>query len=109
MKKVTSKTIQENGDTMRAEYDFTGAVRGRAYRPLHLGYTIKIHKADGTTEIQEVKPRGGAIILDPDVQAYFPNSESVNAALRSLIKLIPNKRAQNIRAARQVSKKRALA
>ena len=29
------------------------------------------------------------IILDPDVKKYFPNSESVNATLRSLIKLIP--------------------
>jgi hypothetical protein len=30
--------------------------------------------------------------LEPDVLEYFPNSESVNRALRSLIALIPNKR-----------------
>lgn len=101
--------MKKNDSDIKPEYDFTGAVRGRAYRPLHLGYTIKIHKSDGTTEIQEVKPRGGAIILDPDVRAYFPNAESVNAALRSLIKLVPTKRAQNIRAAKRVGKKRAVA
>jgi hypothetical protein len=32
------------------------------------------------------------IILDPDVKIYFPNSESVNSTLRSLIKLIPQQK-----------------
>jgi len=107
MKKATSKAVQEEMDTIRAEYDFTGGVRGKHYHAMQAGYTIKIHKADGTTEIQEVKPRGGAIILDPDVRAYFPSSESVNAALRSLIQLIPDKRAKDIRIAKRPSKKRA--
>ena len=30
-----------------------------------------------------------SIELDPDVKKYFPDSESVNQALRGLIKLIP--------------------
>ena len=109
MKKANSKPLKENASDIKPEYDFTRAVRGRAYRPLHLGYTIKIHKADGTTEIQEVKPRSDAIILDPDVRAYFPSSESVNAALRSLIRLVPTKRSQNIRAAKRADKKKAAA
>jgi hypothetical protein len=109
MKKAGSEHTKKNDSDILPEYDFTGAVRGRAYRPLHLGYTIKIHKADGTTEIQEVKPRKRAVILDPDVQAYFPNSKSVNAALRSLIKLIPNKRPQSTRSTKRISTKRALA
>jgi hypothetical protein len=29
-------------------------------------------------------------LLEPDVQAYFPDSESVNAALRSVIELAKN-------------------
>ena len=31
------------------------------------------------------------VILEPDVREYFPDSESVNNALRSLIMLIPQK------------------
>jgi hypothetical protein len=32
-----------------------------------------------------------AITLDPDVREYFPDSESVNRALRGLIALIPSR------------------
>jgi hypothetical protein len=39
------------------------------------GYTITIHKADGTTLVKEVKPAEGAIILAPDVRNYFPESD----------------------------------
>jgi hypothetical protein len=36
-----------------------------------------------------IEPENNMIILDPDVKQYFPDSESVNSTLRSLIKLIP--------------------
>ena len=90
MKKVMTKAIQtREDDTMRAEYDFTGGVRGKHYRAMQGGYTITIHKADGTSLVKEVKPAEGAVILEPDVREYFPDSDSVNATLRSLIRLIP--------------------
>ncbi len=73
---------------MRAEYDFAGGVRGKHYRAMQAGYTVTIHKADGTTLVKEVKPVEGAVILQPDVRAYFPDSEAVNTALRSLITLM---------------------
>jgi hypothetical protein len=93
MKKLTTKATQEIEDgAMRAEYDFTGGVRGKHYRTMQSGYTITIHKADGTTLVKEVKPTEGAVILEPDVRKYFPDSDSVNATLRSLIQLIPTKR-----------------
>jgi len=38
-------------------------------------------------------------VLDPDVRAYFPDTEAVNSTLRGLIALIPAKR----RARRRVS------
>jgi hypothetical protein len=38
--------------------------------------------------------------LAPDVQAYFPDAEAVNTALRGLIALIPTRR-RAIRKARQ--------
>ena len=76
---------------MRTEYDFTGGVRGKHYRAMQAGYTITIHKADGTTVIREVMPKEGAVILEPDIQAYFPDSASVNKALRCLIPLVTKK------------------
>lgn len=91
MKKGTTRdAIVEN--TLRAEYDFRGGVRGKHYRAMQGGYTITIHKADGTTLVKEVKPTRGAIILEPDVQKYFPDSKAVNKVLRSLIQLIPSRR-----------------
>ena len=76
---------------MRTEYDFTGGVRGKHYRAMQAGYTVTIHKADGTTVTREVLPKEGAVILEPDIQAYFPDSASVNKALRCLIPLVTKK------------------
>jgi len=92
MKKASTKKTQGDDDTMRAEYDFSGGIRGKHHRALQAGYTITIHQPDGEAVVKEVKPQEGAIVLAPDVREYFPDSESVNATLRSLIKLIPNKR-----------------
>jgi hypothetical protein len=95
MKKASPKAVEAgDNDTLRAEYDFTGGVRGKHYEAMRAGYTITIHKTDGTTAIKNVKPKKGTIILEPDVQEYFPDSESVNATLRSLIKLIPKQGAR---------------
>ena len=87
MKKTKSKT--HNDSTMRAEYDFRNAVRGRAYRPLHKGYSLKIHKEDGTIVIQHFKIQEGTVLLAPDVRLYFPDSDSVNNALRALLSAMP--------------------
>lgn len=75
---------------MRAEYDFSKGVRGKHYRAMQAGYTMTIRGVDGTTVVKKVKPEKGSITLAPDVREYFPDSESVNTALRSLIKLIPS-------------------
>jgi len=76
---------------MLPEYDFTGGVRGKHYRALQAGYTVTIHKADGTKVVKHYKPARGTVVLAPDVHKFFPNSEIVNSTLRSLITLIPNK------------------
>jgi len=89
---MTEETQTLKDDDMRAEYDFTGGVRGKHHRAMQGGYTITIHKADGTTLVKEVTPVKGAVILEPDVRKYFPDSESVNVTLRSLIRLIPAQR-----------------
>ena len=76
---------------MRAEYDFSGGVRGKHHRSRLLGYVLRIRKPDGTTEVREID-REGSVVLEPDVRKYFPNSEAVNRALRTLIEIIPSDR-----------------
>ena len=80
-------TKKKKNDEMRAEYDFSKAERGKFYRPLDKGYTVHVHKKDGTTVINHYTLADGTVLLDPDVLEYFPDSESVNEALRSLIRL----------------------
>jgi len=92
MKKA--KTPPPDPDTMRPEYDFTGVpgVRGKHAAAMRQGYTCIVHHADGTREITHVCPLEGSIVLAPDVQAYFPDAEAVNTALRGLIALRPRRR-----------------
>ncbi len=80
---------------MRSEYDFPSmkrAVRGKHYKAYRSGHKVEIHQADGTISVQYFKLEDGAVLLAPDVKKYFPDSEAVNKALRSLIEIIPSKR-----------------
>jgi hypothetical protein len=54
-------------DTMRPEYDFSNAVRGK-YHAQYLQST-------------------NVVVLDPDVAAGFKNAEAVNDALRALLRI----------------------
>lgn len=76
---------------MRTEYNFMSGVRGKHYKTMQSGYTISIHKEDGSTVVKEVVPKEGVVIIEPDIRAYFPNSEFVNKALRCLIPLLSKK------------------
>lgn len=71
------------------EYDLSTVERGTGYRPLASGYSVTVHKSDGSTEVREVGPLKDAIYLEADVREYFPDSESVNKALRTIITLFP--------------------
>lgn len=80
------------GDDMLPEYDFTGGVRGKHYRDYREGHTVQVHKADGTSEVHYFTLADGAVMLEPDIRAHFPDSEAVNRALRGLIARTPEKR-----------------
>jgi hypothetical protein len=58
-----SKKTKSN-DTMRAEYDFTGGVRGKYAQRYAAGSNV--------------------VVLDPDVAKMFPTARSVNSTLRTL-------------------------
>ena len=88
MKQDTRKYPNQDND-IRPKYDFSGGVRGKHYKAYRKGHTVAIHREDGTTIVQQYKFEEGTVVLEPDVREYFPDSESVNNALRSLIALFP--------------------
>ncbi len=55
-----------NEDERRPEYDLTGGTRGKYHKRYEAGTNL--------------------VLLEPDVAAAFPDSESVNQALRVLLK-----------------------
>lgn len=69
---------------MRDEYDFRGAQRAEHHRAYREGHLVRVFKADGTVETKHFTLAEGAVMLDPDVRAMFPDSEAVNRALRAL-------------------------
>ena len=70
---------------MKAEYDFSIGVRGKHYKAYRQGHLVKVEKQDGSTEVHYFALEEGSVMLDPDIRRHFPDSESVNKALRSLI------------------------
>jgi hypothetical protein len=59
------KTARKRADDIKPEYDFAGGVRGK--------YAQRY--AEGTN----------IVVLDPDLARAFPDSNSVNAALRLFV------------------------
>lgn len=75
---------------MLPEYDFSEAkgVRGKYHRAYQQGHTVKILQEDGSVSTQYFTLEDGAVLLSPDVREYFPDSDSVNQALRQIIGLL---------------------
>lgn len=83
-------------DDILPEYDFSGkkGVRGKYHQAYKEGHVVKIQQEDGSTATQYFTLEEGTVLLTPDVREYFPDSESVNRALRGLIRLIPHSASQ---------------
>ena len=65
-KRMSPKSLKVSEPEMRAEYDFSGAVRGKYYKRFLEGANV--------------------VVLEPDVAKQFKNSDSVNKALRTYLK-----------------------
>lgn len=93
MKNDRPKTKPQAEPKMKREYNLRGktGIRGKYYRAYRQGHTVRVTQSDGTVTEQHFTLQEGAVLLEPDVRRYFPDSESVNAALRALITLIPSK------------------
>jgi hypothetical protein len=88
---MSQESIEQ--DDMLPEYDFSGkkGTRGKYYQDYRKGHMVEVEQADGTISRQYFSLQEGAVLLEPDVREYFPDSQAVNSALRSLIALIPSK------------------
>lgn len=102
MKKAKTNHTASAKSEMRPEYNFHGkkGVRGKYYEAYRQGHTVTIHKANGTATVQHFTLADGAVMLEPDVRAYFPNSEAVNKALRSIIALVPSREKRRVKFSR---------
>lgn len=90
--KLMKKQPNSNSETdMLPEYDFRDrkGVRGKYYQAYRQGHTVRVMQADGNVLTHYFTLEEGAVLLAPDVRQYFPDSDSVNQALRGLIQLIP--------------------
>ena len=78
---------KRSGDEMRAEYDFSqlkGSVRGKYYAKAKAGTNL--------------------VLIDPDLAKVFPNEETVNRALRLLLKTASEATATSHRTRKRVKK-----
>jgi hypothetical protein len=73
--KKTNRRIVTDRDTMRKEYDFTGAVRGVTATRYAQGANV--------------------VVIDPEVLDVFPDSLAVNEALRALAPVLRRQRTAN--------------
>ncbi len=64
---VTKARSKRKTDGMRAEYDFSGGVRGKYVTEFRRGTNL--------------------VLLDPEIAKAFPDSKSVNDALRGLLSI----------------------
>ncbi len=96
-KKKATKQASEQTDEMLPEYDFRGGVRGKHHKAYREGHTVTVHKENGTVQVQHFTLEDGAVLLESDVRKYFPDSDTVNRALRGLITLLPDKPKANAR------------
>lgn len=76
-RKVSRGKRDADRDTMRPEYDFTGAMRGATAARYARGANV--------------------VVVAPDVLDVFPDSTSVNAALRALAPILRHQRKSRAR------------
>jgi hypothetical protein len=67
----TMKKMRDDPD-MLEEYDFSGGVRGKYAKRYAEGANV--------------------VVIEPDVAEYFPDHDSVNESLRSLVSIIKKRR-----------------
>lgn len=91
---------------MLPEYNFKGkkGMRGKYYVGPNQAHTVHIYHEDGTVTKHHFSSLQKVVLLDADVAAHFPDSESVNHTLRTLIALVPDKQTKDNKTNYQTAK-----
>ena len=84
MKKASSHNTNEASDEMLPHYDFSTGNRGTHYKKFREGVTVRLIGEHTNAKV---------VLLDEDMGNIFPDSKSVNDALRHLVKAVPKTKA----------------
>jgi hypothetical protein len=80
MKKRSSNAQNGKSDEMLPHYDFSNGVRGKHYKKFREGVSIQLIGEQVNAKV---------VTLDDDMGKIFPDSKSVNVALRHLVRAMP--------------------
>ena len=80
MKKASKHATNGKSEEMLSNYDFTGGVRGKYAKRYREGVTVHLLGESEDTRL---------VVLDEDIGKIFPDSKSVNMALRHLVRAMP--------------------
>ncbi len=80
MKKTSKHETNGKSDEMLPHYDFSGGVRGKHFKKYREGVTVHLLGENEDTRL---------VVLDEDMGKIFPDSKSVNVALRHLVRAMP--------------------
>ncbi len=84
MKRTTKHPTNGHSDEMLPHYDFSSGVRGKHYKKFREGVTVRLIGKHTDAKV---------VVLDNDMGKIFPDSKSVNTALRHLIEAVPKAKA----------------
>jgi uncharacterized protein YaiL (DUF2058 family) len=90
MKIAKTNKSQPKGD-MLPDYDFSKGEKINYAKKFSDGATITIHSSNGKAPKKKIIQKQSLVILDADVSKFFPDTKSVNSALRHLIAALPKK------------------
>jgi hypothetical protein len=79
MKPASKKSAKK--DEAQPHYDFSNGVRGKHYKKYREGVTVRL---------LEKSTEGRFVELDDEMSKIFPDSRSVNNALRHLVDAMPH-------------------
>ncbi len=83
-KKTNSRSRNRKSDEILPHYDFSNGVRGKHYEKFREGVTVQFIGEHINAKV---------VVLDEDLGKIFPDSKSVNDALRHLVKAMPKAKA----------------
>ncbi len=79
--------MKKRNDEMLDKYDFGSqkGIRGKYSKAYKSGHSVRVYDGDKLVSDEYFAT------IEPEVRAYFPNSKSINNALKKLISIIPEK------------------